>query len=85
MAKFNVDDENAVALRRKEGISVTLINQSTVDVYMSRENSTLNLSAIGSVPDGMKLAASGGQLQWPAFPGVLWFRAASKTTIEVVP
>lgn len=85
MAKFNVDDGNANALRRKAGIAVTLINQSAVDVYMSRESAQLNATPKGSVPKGMKLAAAGGQLQWPTFPGELWFRAVSKTSIEVVP
>ena len=85
MATFRVDDENAVALRRKAGIAITLINQSAVDVYMSREPAQLNASATGATPAGAKLAASGGQLQDPTFPGELWFRAASKTTIEVIP
>jgi hypothetical protein len=44
MAKFNVDDGDAVALRRKAGIAITLINQSAVDVYMSREPAQLNAS-----------------------------------------
>jgi hypothetical protein len=85
MAKFNVDDKNAVALRRKAGITITLVNQSATDVYFDRYPERLNASATGVAPAGMKLAASGGQLQYPNFPGVLWFRAAAKTSIEAVP
>lgn len=85
MAKFNVDDENAVALRRKAGITVTFVNQSATDVYVDRSADRLNATLTGAVPDGMKIANGGGQLQWPNFPGTLWFRAAAKTSIEVVP
>lgn len=85
MANFNVDDENAVAFRRRAGGTVTFVNQLAVDVYMDRDPQGLNASAVGAVPSGMKIAAAGGQLQYPNFPGVLWFRAASKTKIAVVP
>ena len=85
MANFNVDDENAVALRRKIGETVTLVNQSATDVYLARDPARLNVSVVGAVPDGLKLAAAGGQLQYPNFPGALWFRAAAKTSIKVVP
>jgi hypothetical protein len=80
-----VDDTNAVALRRQPGITVTLVNQSAVDVYFDRVPDTLNKTVTGAVPDGLKLAANGGQLQWPNFPGTLWFRAASKTEVKVTP
>ena len=85
MATFNVDDEQAVALRRKAGITITLVNQGATDVYVSREPDRLNTSITGGVPAGMKIANGGGQLQWPNFPGTLWMRAAAKTTIEVIP
>lgn len=85
MATFNVDDQNAVALRRKAGITITLVNQSATDVYLARDPARLNASKTGSAPAGMKLAATGGQLQYPNFPGVLWFRAAAQTSIEAVP
>lgn len=85
MAKLNVDDGDAVALRRKAGITVTFVNQSATDVYINREPDRLNRSLKGAVPDGTKLVNGGGQLQWPNFPGTLWFRAATKTSIEVVP
>ncbi len=85
MATFNVDDKNAVALRRKAGSTITLVNQSATDVYFARDPERLNASATGAVPAGMKLAKTGGQLQYPNFPGVLWFRAAAQTSIEAVP
>lgn len=85
MATFNVDDTQAVALRRKAGSTITLVNQGATDVYVSREPDRLNTTLTGAVPPGMKIVNGGGQLQWPNFPGTLWFRAAAKTTIEVVP
>lgn len=85
MATFNVDDQTAVALRRREGITITLVNQSATDVYFSRERDELITTPTGTVPKGLKLAAAGGQLQYPNFPGVLWFRAAAKTSIKAVP
>ena len=83
--KFPVDDGNAVALRRKPGSTITIINQSLVDVYFDRDPNRLNKTATGSVPDGTKLAAAAAPFQWPDFPGVLWFRAATKTVLEVQP
>ena len=85
MAQFNVDNVSAVAYRTKAGVTITLVNQSATDVYLDRVPDRLNTSAIGAVPAGIKLANGGGQLQWPNFPGTLWFRAAAKTSIEVVP
>jgi hypothetical protein len=85
MSQFNVDDISAVAYRTKAGVTITLVNQSATDVYLDRVPDRLNRSAIGAVPSGIKLANGGGQLQWPNFPGTLWFRAATKTSIEVVP
>lgn len=85
MANFNVDDEKAVALRRAAGITITMVNQSATDVYFSAQREELVTTPTGAVPNGLKLAAAGGQLQYPNFPGVLWFRAAAKTSIKVVP
>ena len=85
MATVQIDDDTAIALRRKPGITVTLVNQSATDVYFSREPDKLNRSKKGAVPAGMKLAATTGQLRYPNFPGVIWLRAATQTSIEVVP
>lgn len=86
MAKFSVPSAKAVAVRRQPGITITFVNQSaTVDVYFDRQEERLNRTLDGAVPDGTLLAKNGGQLQWPNFPGLLWFRAQSDTTIEVTP
>lgn len=84
MAKFNVDDEQAVALRRKKGSTVTITNPNATDVYVNRSPERLNRTLKGAVPQGMPIAHGGGQLQWPNFPGSLWFRAATKTSVEVI-
>jgi hypothetical protein len=85
MAKFNVSAVKAAAVRRPAGITITFVNQSATDVYFDREEGRLLKTVAGAVPDGTLLAKNGGQLQWPNFPGVLWFRAATTTTIEVTP
>jgi len=85
MANFVVDDEKPVALRRPAGITIQMVNQNAVDVYFSAEREELVTTPTGAVPNGLQLAKAGGQLQYPNFPGVLWFRAAAKTSIQVVP
>lgn len=85
MAKFRVSDVQAVAIRRAAGITVTFVNQSTVDVYLDKSQERLNRTLVGAVPQGTLLAKNGGQLQWPNFPGVLWSRAATATQIEILP
>ena len=85
MAKISVPALKAVAVRREAGITITFVNQSATDVYFDRQEERLDRTLAGSVPDGTLLAKNGGQLQWPNFPGVLWFRAASDTSIEVTP
>lgn len=85
MAKFSVPASKAVAVRRQPGITITFVNQSATDVYFDRQEERLDRTLAGAVPDGTLLAKSGGQLQWPNFPGVLWFRAQTDTSIEVTP
>lgn len=86
MALFQVLKTQARAVRRKQGSTVTFVNQSTTtDVYFDRQEERLNRAAPGGTPDGTKLSKNGGQLQYPDFPGVLWFRSTDDTTIEVVP
>lgn len=83
--KLQVPNDYAVPVRRTPGATVTFINQSAVDVYFDRDPNRLNACLPAAVPDGTKLVAAGGQLQWANFPGTLWFRAAAQTTIEVQP
>jgi hypothetical protein len=83
--KLQIPTDYAVPVRRAPGATVTFINQSAVDVYFDRDPNRLNSVKTGDTPDGTKLAANGGQLQWAQFPGTLWFRAAAATTIEVQP
>lgn len=85
MATHFVDVNTATAIRRTVGAQVTLINQNAVDVYFDFNKDRLNASAPGTVPAGTKLAANTGQIQIDSFPGVLWTRAVSATSIEVQP
>jgi hypothetical protein len=83
--KLIVPNDYAVPVRRTPGATVTFINQSATDVYCDRDPNRLNAAPTGTAPDGTKIVAAGGQLQWAQFPGTLWFRAAAATTIEVQP
>jgi hypothetical protein len=80
-----VSSDIAVKVWRPKGSNVTLINQSGVDVFFDREPSRLNATAPGTVPNGSKLAANGGEKEFDNWPGAMWFRAISNTTIEVQP
>jgi hypothetical protein len=56
------------------------------DVYLdtSGAGARLNGSAPGNVPDGTRIAAGGGQVQFTSAP-VIFLRAAVQTVIEVQP
>lgn len=82
--KILVPNNKAIAVRRKAGTTVTFLNKSANSVYYSREEDQLNTVVAGAVPEGTELAAT-DQLQWPSFPGTVWFRAAVQTTLDVVP
>lgn len=81
--QFIVGATQATPLRRRQGSNVTLVNQGAVDVYCDENPNRLNSTVTGAVPSGTEIAAGGGQLQYSSYPGVLWFRAAQVTTIEV--
>jgi hypothetical protein len=81
-----VPSDIAERIIRPEGSDVTVINQSTIDVYMDAEAGRLNASAPGSTPNGTRIAANGGEHRirhWPCKG--MWVRAAATTTIEVEP
>lgn len=75
----------AVPLRRKAGTEVTLANQSAVDVYFDRNPMRLNKTAVGVAPEGTRIPNTTGFIQLTEFPGLLWFRAAADTVLEVQP
>ena len=81
---MDVPIEHAVAVRRRAGTVVTLVNQGAQDVYFSTDPNRLNTVPAGTVPDGTKIANGGGWFQWPNFPGVVWVRAAVAAKIEVI-
>lgn len=83
MPAFQVDSISAVPLRRRKGSQVTLVNQSATDVFMDTEPNRLNTTNPGVAPSGTKIANSGGQVQFQPYPGEMWFRAATPTTLEV--
>lgn len=80
-----VPSDIAAPVRRTKGSTVTFVNQSATDVYVDSDYQRLNATVQGAAPDGTKLAANGGQLQVTDYPGLLWVRAATQTTIEVQP
>jgi hypothetical protein len=73
------------AIRRPPGTTVTFVNQSATDVYMDADWGRLAQGLQGSVPTGTKIVNGGGQVQWSSYPGVIYVRAASATTLEVQP
>jgi hypothetical protein len=85
MAFHIVDALTATPIRRQKGSQVTLVNQLAVDVYFDFNRERLNASAPGVVPAGTKLVATTGSIQIDNFPGVVWTRAVSQTSIEVQP
>lgn len=73
-------------IHRKAGSNITMINQSTVDIYFSYNVSDLNNTAVGEVPGGIKIGNSGGEVvitSWPALD--VWVRAVSPTFLQVQP
>lgn len=85
MAKILIPIDKAIAVRRKAGSTITFLNKDAANsVYYSREEDQLNTVAAGAVPEGTEMKA-GDQLQWPSFPGTVWFRAAVQTVLDVVP
>jgi hypothetical protein len=87
-----VDVNSATPLRRPKGSQVTLVNTSNVVVYFDINQNYLNSFAPGSVPNTAFLpaAAAGppvvpGSVQFDDFPGVIWTRSVTQTTIQVYP
>lgn len=77
--------DRAIAIRRPKGSTVTLVNQSAVNVFIDSDYNRLNASLAGAIPSGTLLAAAGGQVQITDYPGVYYARAAVETTLEVQP
>lgn len=76
----------ATSLTGREGTNLTIVNQSATDVYFdtSGNASRLNGTVAGAVPQGTKIAANGGQVQFTSAP-TIFLRAASQTTVEIQP
>ena len=77
----------AAPIRRKRGITVTIVNQGAVDAFVDDDPMRLNAGIPGSltIANGTKIAASGGQLQISDFKGIIWTRSNSDNTLEVQP
>lgn len=73
------------AIRRPPGSTVTFVNQSVTDVYFDADWGRIAQGLQGSVPTGTKIANGGGQVQWSSFPGVMYVRAVTPTSLEVQP
>lgn len=80
-----VPTDRANLIRRQQGSTVTLVNQSATDVYVDSDPARLNATVAGGTPSGIKLAANGGQVQITDFPGFIYVRAAAETTVDVLP
>jgi len=82
-----VSVDRARAIRRKPGTNITFVNQGATDVYFDNDPGRINAALPGAltIANGTKIANSGGQVQFSAFPGVVWVRANAATTIEVQP
>lgn len=85
MPQFFIPIENAIAIRRKKGVTLTLQNLSATDVYLNNDPGVLNSTPPGSVPSGLKLAANTGFIQMQNFPGLIWARSAVATSIVTDP
>lgn len=86
-----VKADTPIAIRRPKGRTVTFINQdANVDVYLSEERGVLASNwTTGTGPlsqQGTKIPKGGTVFQWPAFPGLVWCRAAQADTtfLEVI-
>ena len=87
MAVVAINSDQPTKVRREAGQSVTLNNQSAVDVYYDSDIAVLMPFAAGVAPTGgTKLAANSSKdiAAWPK-SGVLYFRAAQAITILVEP
>jgi hypothetical protein len=76
------------AIRRKAGANITFINQlATDDIYFDNDYGRLAAAVAGSVgtANGTLIAKSGGQVQFSAYPGVVYVRSNTATFIEVQP
>jgi hypothetical protein len=81
-----VPSDIAMRIVRPEGCEVTFLNNSEIDVYYDREPGRLNASVPGTVPNGTKLSANGGEHTFRNYPcGGIFVRAITITTIEVEP
>jgi hypothetical protein len=90
MATITIPSESAISVRRPKGSRVKFVNQSSVDVYMDSDPGLLNSVVPVTIPNsaslnGTRLAANGGETQFDNYPGVMWFRALSYTSIQVQP
>lgn len=79
MQFFAPADKAAPLLRSSTfgpNISIAVVNQSLTDVFMSDNPAELDASATGfAAVGGIRVAANGGQVLWPATSKIGWFRA----------
>lgn len=84
--KLLIPIDKAIAIRRRAGVTITFINKSANSVYYATEEAQLDTVPAGVAPSGGTPLAAGDQLQWPNFPGTVWFRAAvAGTLLDVLP
>jgi hypothetical protein len=78
--------DRAIAIRRRPGRTVTIVNDGAVDIFIDSNINRLNAARTGQIPDGTKVLA-GDSFQWEEFPesGIVYARSTAITTIEVQP
>jgi len=86
MAIQAVPSDRPIAVKRKQGQTVTISNPGAVDVYFDGDYNVLAATLKGAVPNGTKIAAGTASFQFPEWPDDrMFFRAAQDTTIFIEP
>lgn len=81
-----VPADRVTSIRRAPGVTVIITNTSGTDVYVSTDHGELASSLAGTVPTGTRVAATTGQLTIAVSGlGNIFMRAATLTTVEVLP
>lgn len=81
----NNPDGYATNLREFADKNLTLTNSTAIDIYweVAAQGGGINATAPGVIPNGTKLAANGGTVQFQNAPDNIWVRAISQTVLDV--
>lgn len=78
MPKVHVPISFPIAIRRRPGAAVSIVNDSASDIVVDTNINVLLAAVTGTQSDG-KVIASGDSYEWTSFPdcGVVWARAVT--------